>query len=115
VKYYVYQLVDPRNERIFYIGKGTGSRWRQHMHKPKKVVRRHAGNWLKDMVIDSLRNAGLEPECRKIGLFADPTAAYMFEAECIAEHRQTNPFLANHNDGIRPHFLAKRQPLKEFA
>ena len=26
LKYYVYALVDPRDNRIFYVGKGTGNR-----------------------------------------------------------------------------------------
>jgi uncharacterized protein len=99
VKYYVYQLVDPRNDRIFYIGKGTGSRWRQHMHRRKVKHLHNAGNFAKQMVLDSLRRCGQEPVCRKIGLFTDELAAYQFEAECIAEGRETNPYLLNYNDG----------------
>lgn len=34
--YYVYGLVDPRNDKIFYIGKGTGNRVFQHVAETKK-------------------------------------------------------------------------------
>ena len=30
LKYYFYALVDPRDNRIFYVGKGTGNRVYQH-------------------------------------------------------------------------------------
>lgn len=30
LRYYVYVLVDPRDNRIFYVGKGTGNRVYQH-------------------------------------------------------------------------------------
>lgn len=35
-EYYVYGLVDPRNNRIFYIGKGTGNRVFQHVAESDK-------------------------------------------------------------------------------
>ena len=35
-EYYVYGLIDPRNDRIFYIGKGTGNRVFQHVAESDK-------------------------------------------------------------------------------
>lgn len=29
-RFYVYSLIDPRDETVFYIGKGTGNRWKHH-------------------------------------------------------------------------------------
>jgi hypothetical protein len=101
MKYYVYHLVDPRYDRVFYIGKGTGSRWRQHMHNRKPRGRPNAGNFMKADIIASLKRAGLEPVCRKIGLFEDEAAAYAFEAECIAEANRGGMVIANYNDGRR--------------
>lgn len=35
LNYYVYQLIDPRNERPFYVGKGKGPRVREHEHEAR--------------------------------------------------------------------------------
>lgn len=37
--YYVYGLIDPRNRKIFYIGKGTGNRVLNMNWKVKKILR----------------------------------------------------------------------------
>lgn len=34
--YYVYQLIDPRNDEVFYVGKGSGNRINQHEHAAKR-------------------------------------------------------------------------------
>ena len=31
IKFYVYALIDPRNKKIFYVGKGHGNRWYHHI------------------------------------------------------------------------------------
>ena len=31
MNYYVYLLIDPRNNKIFYCGKGKGDRWKSHL------------------------------------------------------------------------------------
>ncbi|CDF99459.1 Putative uncharacterized protein [Avibacterium paragallinarum JF4211] len=46
IGYYIYCLVDPRNQNIFYVGKGKGNRVFQHSKghyqaKLVKVIRSH--------------------------------------------------------------------------
>lgn len=36
--YYVYELIDPRNNKVFYVGKGKNDRMYQHVEKAKKQV-----------------------------------------------------------------------------
>lgn len=43
--YYVYGLVDPRNDKIFYIGKGTGNRVFQHVAETKKILSQKKKNF----------------------------------------------------------------------
>jgi hypothetical protein len=38
MKYYVYELVDPRTSRVFYVGKGRGKR--MHAHEREAIIRR---------------------------------------------------------------------------
>jgi uncharacterized protein len=51
---YVYLYVDPRDQRIFYVGKGKGQRALAHLTAPEeKAV---------STVIEGIRDAGLEPQ-----------------------------------------------------
>jgi len=55
--YYVYILIDPRNNKIFYVGKGKGNRINQHLlgtlndktHETEKIKK-----------IREIQNSGLE-------------------------------------------------------
>lgn len=55
--YYVYMLIDPRNDQPFYVGKGTGNRAVTHLFRKKKRVE----NQYKEDKIKAIRAAGLEP------------------------------------------------------
>lgn len=54
--YYVYQLIDPRNNKPFYIGKGSGNRAYQHLKFKDGNI-----NPYKDRKIKRIIQAGLEP------------------------------------------------------
>jgi hypothetical protein len=36
--FYVYDLIDPRNNRTFYVGKGSGDRVSEHVRDAKKGI-----------------------------------------------------------------------------
>lgn len=74
--YYVYLYVDPRDEKVFYVGKGKGGRALAHLEaKEKKAVAR---------IIRGIRAAGREP---RIDFLAhglpDAKSAFRVEAAAI--------------------------------
>ena len=77
MKYYVYHLIDPRNSKAFYVGKGSGDRINHHgtvsdKSNPEKVRR-----------IRSIVDDGLEVIRVKVALFTDEQDAYDYEREQI--------------------------------
>jgi hypothetical protein len=58
VKYYVYQLTDPRTGRPFYVGKGKNRRAWWHVETARKG--RSTGNRAKETRIADIHAAGLE-------------------------------------------------------
>ena len=74
--YYVYLYVDPRTQRIFYVGKGHGQRILAHLTE--------AGESRKHQVIAELARAGQEPRLEVLahGL-ADEETAFRVEAAVI--------------------------------
>lgn len=79
-RWYVYQLVDPRDGKPFYIGKGTGRRMYAHEAEAAKGVCSR-----KTRRINELRSLGAEVQKEQIAFFWDEQAAYDFETEVISE------------------------------
>lgn len=74
--YYVYLYVDPRDERVFYVGKGQGERVLSHLG-----IR---GESRKAKVLEELEEAGLEPRLEVLAhALADEETAFRIEAAVI--------------------------------
>ena len=95
MKYYVYQLIHPKTNEPFYIGKGTGNR--AYTHNEFKDDNR---NPYKDRVIQKLHKQGLEPIVNIVKHFDNEQDAYDYEdklTESIGLDNLTNMVI-----GARP-------------
>ena len=83
--FYIYELVDPRNGKIFYVGKGSNGRYKWHTNEVKHG--RTTGNPHKDRVIKNILDAGLEP---LIGFpyenITNEADAYVLEERVLKEY-----------------------------
>lgn len=78
--FYVYELIDPRDGRPFYVGKGKGNR--VHHHERDAKAGAELGRFAR---IKEIWAAGLSVEKRIVERFADEAAAYAAESKRIAE------------------------------
>ncbi len=79
-KYYVYELIDPRDGRPFYVGKGSGKRVHQHEKDAKAGAELGRFDRIKEIWAD-----GLTVEKRILARFDDEAEAYAAESARIAE------------------------------
>lgn len=80
-KFYVYELVDPRDGAVFYVGKGMGHRIANH----ETEARRAAFVTRKVSRIREIWADGLQVERRHVAYFWSEADAYSFEAERVRE------------------------------
>ncbi len=76
-KWYVYELIDPQTDKVFYVGKGSG--WRMFSHGTSGDV----SNPAKLKAIESIGYHNVIR--RKVAEFWDEAAAFACEAERIKE------------------------------
>lgn len=77
--YYVYELVDPRSNDVFYVGKGTGQRGNQHeidAQVPELSTE-------KSVRINEINNSGASVTVRVIGRYSTEEQAFAVEATLI--------------------------------
>ncbi len=79
-EYYVYGLIDPRNKRIFYIGKGRGNRVFEH---ERECLNNANIEKLKLQTISEIKNAGFEVEKVIINFNLSEEEAFAAEASLI--------------------------------
>jgi hypothetical protein len=78
-KWYVYELIDPRLDKPFYVGKGTGNRIDHHEKEAEKGVCSRKCNLIRE-----LHKNNLVVGKKKIAFFNDEEEAYAFEESHIA-------------------------------
>lgn len=82
MKYYIYQLIDPRSDTVFYVGKGQGSRMYKHI---KDFQCGQVSNKHLYCKIRKILDVGLEIEYKQIFFTDDEQEAYDFEVKIIAK------------------------------
>lgn len=80
--FYVYVLVDPRSDEIFYVGKGTGQRLLAHGLEAD-LEPEGRGNIAKRRWIRQIRRSGTEPRIDVVRHGLDESDAFMVEAALI--------------------------------
>lgn len=99
--YFVYQLVDPRTNLPFYIGKGKNDRAKTHLWGKSK-----SNNPEKDQMIADIRSHGVEPIIQYLyeNLFEED--AYFKEEELISKYGrikfESNGILVNIKKDAKP-------------
>jgi len=89
--YYVYELVDPRNGKVFYVGKGSKSRATDHQRyvvtENKEYKEQNPKRFNK---IASILRCGLSVEVRIVQRFDNEDEAYTFEEQRVEHYGLAN-------------------------
>lgn len=80
--FYVYIYYHPQTKQPFYVGKGSGSRYKKHLLETKD----NTENYKKWAYIEGLRNKGLEPIVEKVFETCDEELAYNEETRLIRQY-----------------------------
>ena len=75
LRYYVYAYVDPRDEKVFYVGKGTGNRAFEHLGDGKETAKKQR--------ITEIQEAGKEVRIDILVYGLTEAEALQVEAVCI--------------------------------
>jgi hypothetical protein len=81
--YYVYELIDPRVNLPFYVGKGKNDRVYFHLSEQSRAKSDNARKFNK---IQKIRENGHEPEIKIVKYFEDENDAYDLEDELIKKY-----------------------------
>jgi hypothetical protein len=81
--YYVYELIDPRVNLPFYVGKGKDDRVYFHL---SEKTRAKSDNKRKFNKIQKIRKEGYEPEVKIVEYFENENDAYFYEESLIQKY-----------------------------
>lgn len=99
--YYVYELIDPRNNEPFYVGKGKNKRMYSHVQMVKR--NKKLSNPYLQNKINKILNENQDVKYKKIFSTNDEEIAYQKEMDRIAELGTDNLCNLTHGgEGLRP-------------
>ncbi len=84
-KFYVYQLIDPRNNKVFYVGKGCNHRMYRHVKEVQQGRTPNGSNVYLKRKIKKILNSGLEIKYKKVFITENEQYAFTREIELIQE------------------------------
>jgi hypothetical protein len=80
--FYVYALIDPRDDRVFYVGKGKGDRFGQHEREYRSGVVRNRAKYSR---IDDILSSGKRIIAVCLASVSLESEAYLIERRMIRE------------------------------
>ena len=100
--YYVYALINPKTNKIFYIGKGTGNRCKQHLvDKKEYCANKRLNGYIRNLIEDKTL-----PNIIKLHENLDEETSYQYEEKLISFYGRKgideNGILLNILESARP-------------
>lgn len=112
--FYTYELIDSRNNTVFYVGKGTGARMYQHYYAVIKNNKPLINTKLQNKIKSIFKNNGIIIYNQIIAITEQ--AAFDKEIELIKQHKINNIDLCNltnGGEGISGHHFNHTQATKD--
>lgn len=106
--FYVYDIIDPRNGDVFYVGCGRGDRIRSTLNPTEATA------W-KLTKLKSIRKSGLEPVATIVMCFATRPEALNFERERQVQFRLTPEHMERKRVTKRKTSLAVRNAVSSWC
>jgi hypothetical protein len=107
--YYVYELIDPRVNLPFYVGKGKDNRVYFHLSEKSRAKSENKRKYNK---IQKIREEGYEPEIKIVEYFEKEEDSYLYEESLILKYGRIrydeNGILTNICESSRPPKLKGR-------
>lgn len=104
-RFYVYGLIDPRDDSLFYVGKGTGARCKSHWREWRR------GQVVNGRKFERIGEIGQEPSVKIFAEGLSEPAAFKLERELIALHRDTLTNVAKGAHSVQERLLTETREL----